>query len=264
VLPTGSESLAKPAVPIRRCLALHRRCEQRPKFFQSCQIYAARSFNIRLDKLWPVELGGETLLPARVTRRRIRAANIATDDSATRAEVPERPFKISHRKAATLPVRHRLFHAQAIKIYGDVDIFASDASQKMFKTSAPIVAQDCAFAFSILLISIVCPRMHSENSSAFRATVAENLMWPPAFKIAATPNTRTQHIWKFQGTIDPPTAGPFRWAYIPIRMVIERNEDGRFGEGAQPEGGQIMKIARSIEQKRRGQICLVVAIESFD
>ena len=106
--------------------------------------------------------------------------------------------------------------------------------------------------------------MHLKKSGAFRAAIAENLMWPPAFKIATTPNAHTRHIWKFQRAIDPPTAGPFRGAYIPIRMVIERNEDGRFGEGAQPEGGQIMKIARSIEQKRRGQICLVVAIESFD
>jgi hypothetical protein len=197
-------------------------------------------------------------------RRRTRAANVATHDSATCAELPKRPLKISYGETATFPVRHRLFSAQAIEVDCEVDTFAGDSFPKILKALAPVITQDCTFAFSILLTSIVCPRMHSENSGAFRATVAENLMWPPAFKIAATPNTRTRHVWKFQRAIDPPTAGPFRWAYIPIGMVIERNEDGRFREGAQPEGGQIMKIARTIEQKRRGEISLVVAIESFD
>src|SRR5947199_176980 len=114
---------------------------------------------------------------------------------------------IRYTETATFPVCHRLFSAQAIEVDGDVDIFASGASQKILKALPPVITQDCAFAFSILLVSIVCPGVHNENSSAFRATVAENLMWPPAFKIAATPNTRTRHIWKFQGAIDPSTAG---------------------------------------------------------
>ena len=106
--------------------------------------------------------------------------------------------------------------------------------------------------------------MHIKKSGAFRAAIAENLIWPPAFKIAATPNTRAQHIWEFQRAIDPSTAGPFRRPHIPIRMVVERNENDRFGDAAQPEGGQIMKIPRSIQQKRRREIALVLAIELFD
>src|SRR5262249_5882228 len=184
--------------PRKRCFALGQCCEQRPQFFQSCQICLACPFKIRLDKLWMVEVGGKTLLPPRVMRRRIRAANIATDDGGSCADLSKRPLKISRREAATLPVCPRLLKAQAIEIERDVDIFTSDAFQKIFKTPAPIVAQDCALALSILHGPIVCPRMHIKNSGAFRAAVAENLVWPPAFEIAATPNTRARHIWRFQ------------------------------------------------------------------
>ena len=166
----------------------------------------------------------------------------------------KRPLKIGDREAAALPVRHRLFDAQAIEIDRDVDIFAGETFRKFFKTLAPIITQDRALPLSIFQRPIVCPRMHFKNSGAFRATIAENLVRPPTFEIAATPNTRKPHIWKFQCAIHPSTTGPFRRPHIPIRMIIEGDEDDRFGNRTQSERCQMVKIAGAIEQERRREI----------
>src|SRR5205814_10322581 len=136
-------------------------------------------------------------LPTGVLRRRVCAANVTTDNPGRLAKALKRPLKIGNREAAALPVDNRLFNVQAIEIDCDVDIFAGDASRKFFKTLVPIVAQDCALALSILFRSLVCPRMHFKHSGAFRTTIAENLVRPPAFEVAATPNARMSHIWKF-------------------------------------------------------------------
>src|SRR5207247_1330697 len=96
------------------------------------------------------------------------------------------------------------------------------------------------------------------------AAVAENLVWPPTFEVAATPNTRMSHIWKFQGAIDPSTTAPFRRTHVPVRMIIEGDEDDRFGNRPQPQCGQMVKIAGPIEQEFRRNICLVFPIELFN
>ena len=215
-------------------------------------------------ELRPVKLGSEALLPTSVIRRRVCAANVTTHNPGRLAKALKRPLKIGNREAAALPVRHRLFEAQAIEIDGDVDIFAGDAFRKFFKMLAPIVVQNCAFSLSIPLRSIVCPRMHFKNSGAFRATVPENLVRPPAFEVAATPNTRMPHIWNFQCAIDPPTTSPFRRAHIPVRMIIEGDQDDRFGNMPQPQCSQMVKIAGPIEQEFRRNICLVFPIELFN
>jgi hypothetical protein len=106
--------------------------------------------------------------------------------------------------------------------------------------------------------------MHFKNSGAFRTTVPENLVRPPAFEVAATPNTRMPHIWNFQCAIDPPTTSPFRRAHIPVRMIIEGDQDNRFGNMPQPQCSQMVKIAGPIEQEFRRNICLVFPIELFN
>ena len=63
--------------------------------------------------------------------------------------------------------------------------------------------------------------MDFKNSRAFRATIAENLVRPPTFKIAATPDTGATDLRKFQRTIHPRTACPLRRTHIPIGMIIE-------------------------------------------
>jgi hypothetical protein len=86
---------------------------------------------------------------------------------------------------------------------------------------SPIIAQYRTLALSIFHRPIVCPGMHFKNPGAFGATVAENLMRPPAFEITATPNAHASYVWKFQCAIDPAAASPSWRAHIPIWMIVE-------------------------------------------
>ena len=105
--------------------------------------------------------------------------------------------------------------------------------------------------------------MHFQPAGAFRATVAENLVWPPAFKIAAAPNCHMLDVGKFQDAIHPCAAGPFWRAHIPIRMIIKRNEYHWSGYAAQSKRRQMMKVTGAVKHKRRGHMRLVVTIKSF-
>ena len=106
--------------------------------------------------------------------------------------------------------------------------------------------------------------MDFQSACTFGAAISEDLVRPPAFKIPATPNAHVAHMTKLQCAIHPTAASPFRWAHVPIRMIIERNNDDRPGNAAQPERRQIMKIARAVKQKGRREVCFVVAIKLGD
>src|SRR5262249_30240029 len=192
----------------------------------------ARFFRVWWHELRPIELSSETLLPTCIMRWRISAADVSTDDTARFAQFSKRPLKIGHRKAAALPVRHRLFQAQAIEVDCDVDVFWTETLRKFFKTTAPVITQNRALPLPIFQWPIVCPRMNFKNSGAFRTTVAEDLMRPPTFKIVAAPDTRKPYIWQCQCPVNPSTTRPFRGPHIPIRMVIEGDEDDGFGNGS--------------------------------
>ena len=181
------------------------------------------------------ELSSETLLPTRIFGRRIRAANIATDDTRKFAQFSKRPLKIGCREAAALPVRRCLFDVQAVEIDRDVDIFARETFRKFFKTLAPGITQDGALPLLIFQGPSVRPRMDFKNSGAFSAPIAEDLVRPPTFEIAAAPNTGEPNAWNFQSPVDPTATGPFRRAHIPIGMIIKGYEDHRFGNRTQSE-----------------------------
>src|SRR5262249_30395201 len=155
--------------------------------------------------------------------------DVAPNDNARFAQFSKRPLEIGDREATALPVGHRLFDAQAIEINCDVDIFAGEMFRKFSKTLAPTITQDRALPLSIFRGAIVCPRMDFKNSGAFGATIAKKLVRPPTFEISAAQNTRKPYIWKFQCAIHPSATGPFRRSHIPIRMIIERDEDDGFG-----------------------------------
>src|SRR5262249_19664297 len=162
----------------------------------------------------------------------------------------ERSLKVRQGDPSAFPVSHRLLQPQTIDIDCDVDVLAGEAFRKFFKTLAPIVSKNGASTLLIFHGPIVCPRMHFKSSGAFRAPVAENLVWPPAFEIAATPNSRAAYIRKFQRAIDPAATGPFRRKHSPIRMSIEREEYDWFGHRAQAECRKMVKVARAVEQER--------------
>src|SRR5207247_5856802 len=94
--------------------------------------------------------------------------------------------------------------------------------------------------------------------------IAENLVRPPTFEIAAAPNTRKLYIWKFQRAVYPSATGPFRGPHVPVGMIIKGYEDYRFDNRTQSERCQVVEIAGPIEQEFRRNICLVFPIELFN
>jgi len=168
-----------------------------------------------------VHFRGEFLCPTRVLRIGISTTNIAGDDARSFAEFFQCPDKIDNVEAAAFPVRHGFFGTNAIEVDRNVEICSIEIRGKVFEFPSPIFTQNCAATLSIFHRPIVRPRVHFKFARAFRATVAENLVRPPAFEIAATPNTHAPYMWKFQCAIDPTTASPSRRTHIPIRMIVE-------------------------------------------
>src|SRR5206468_9782771 len=111
---------------------------------------------------------------------------------------------------------------------------------------------------------IVCPRMNFKNSGVFGTTIAENLVRPPTFEIAAAPNTRKLYIWKFQRAVYPSATGPFRGPHVPVGMIIKGYEDYRFDNRTQSERCHVVKVAGAVEQERRCEIPFLLPIELFD
>src|SRR6266478_6281176 len=153
-----------------------------------------------------VHFRGKSLLPARIDRFGKGSTNIARHDLRDRAQFSHRPEEICYRKPPAFPICDRLFAAKTIEIDCDINVFSAERFQELLKVRAPIITQDSALALSIFRGPIVCPRMHFKNARMFSTSVAENLVWPPAFEIAATPNAHAPYLWEFQCAIDPATA----------------------------------------------------------
>ena len=206
----------------------------------------------------------EFLFPARVLRLGISTTDIAGDNARSFAEFFQCPDKIDNIEAAAFPIAHGFSCTNTIQVDCNVEICSIETRGKVFEFPSPVFTQNCAATSSIFHRSIVRPRMHFKNAVAFSATVAENLMWPPALEVTATPNTDASHLWKFERAIYPTSAAPSRRANVPVGMVIKRHENDRFGNSAQSQCGQMMEIARAIKQERRAQSRLVLEVELFD
>ena len=129
---------------------------------------------------------------------------------------------------------------------------------------APVVAQNGAATLLIFRGPSIRPWMNVKNACSFRATIAKQLVWPPAFKISATPNADAAHVRKFQRAIHPTAAAPFRRAHIPIGMIIKRNENNWLGDTPNPERSQMMKITGAVEQKRGHEMRFIFAVKPGD
>jgi len=79
--------------------------------------------------------------------------------------------------------------------------------------------------------------------------IGKEAMGPVEFEIAAAPDGGACDLGELEGAIDPAAATPVRGADIPIRVIIEGDEGDRDGEGAEPEGGEVMEIAGAEEGK---------------
>ena len=114
---------------------------------------------------------------------------------------------------------------------------------------APVRAQDRTATLSILRRPIIGPGMDFKFAGERRGTIGEDIVGPPAFEIAATPDCDMPQSRNLERTIDPATAGPSRWANVPIRMIIKRDQNKWFSKPAKPKGAQIMKVARAIKRE---------------
>src|SRR6266516_2245706 len=112
--------------------------EQRPELFERSTIDPPNLVEGRKLNLGVVEFRSEALFETLVMWRRIRAANVATNNPATLAQVSQRPLKIGNREAATLPVCQGLFRAKTIQIDGHIEIRLAKAFQKFFIVLPPV------------------------------------------------------------------------------------------------------------------------------
>src|SRR5207247_8322237 len=119
----------------------------------------------------------------RVMWRRIRTANVATDDPTRLPQFCQCPLKIDNSEATALPIGYRLFHAQTIEIDCDVNIFPGQIIYKLLKALAPIVAKDRARPLPVFLRTIVCPGMHFDPAGAFAGPLLEHSSCPPALNL---------------------------------------------------------------------------------
>src|SRR5438128_12123008 len=105
-----------------------------------------------------VPFGGEALLPTRIFRFRVSAANVAADDSALFAQFFKRPFQISDGESSVLPICHGVLRTKTIEIDSDVDFATREIRCEFFKSFSPILAHDRPAAFSIFHRRLVCAR----------------------------------------------------------------------------------------------------------
>ena len=96
-----------------------------------------------------------------------------------------------------------------------------------FEQFAPILTQNGTLTLSIFPRSIVGPWMDLEVAFTFGTPVPKKLTRPPALEISATPDAYSFDVWHLQCAIDPTATSPLRRAHIPVRMIIERNENER-------------------------------------
>jgi hypothetical protein len=239
-------------------------CQRWPQNLKRAQVYFARLFEIDCRQFRMVHCRGETLLAARVSRRRKRPADVPAHDArAASAQLRQRPNHVIEREPAALPVCDGFPGPNAIEIDGDVDWRSAQRLDELGEFCAPVRSKDRSAPVLLRNRPVVRPWMDLEFATSLRAPVPKELPRPPAFEIPATPDTDLLDGWKFQGAIHPATATPARRAQVPIRMIIERDEHERLGDPANPERAEVMKIPRPVD-KKFGQPAGVLAKKILD
>jgi len=210
-----------------------------------------------------IPVRSELLLPARIPRLGVGAANVATDDPRGLPQFSERPLNIGNFESAVLPICRCVIGAQTIQVDCNVNVLVAQIRCELFELVTPILAQDRARTLSIFDRPIVGPRMNFEPAGALRAAIRENVVRPPTFEISAAPNRDVLDMRQLERAIDPTAARPFRRRDRPVRMIIERNKNEGLVASSQPKRAQVMEVARTIECEWR-KPCTQFAIKFFN
>ena len=159
------------------------------------------------------------------------------------------PPNIIEIEPSAFPICAGVIRRQTIQIDRNVNVRADQFVREFFKFSPPVFAQNRAAPFLRAWRPIVRPRMDGQRPGSFCFAIAKNLMRPPTFKISTPPNCRLSDVRQFQCAIDPAAATPAWRANVPVWMIIERDEGERFVCSSKPQPGQVMKIARTVEDE---------------
>src|SRR5437868_7844789 len=81
--------------------------------------------------------------------------------------------------------------------------------------------------------------------------ISKNPVWKLQFKIRATPDRRFLNHRQLKCAIDPASTRPARRPAIPVGMIVEGDQCEWLGKISKPERGEMVKIPRSVENKRR-------------
>ena len=103
------------------------------------------------------------------------------------AQFPERPLEIPDHQSPILPICHRVICPKTIEIDRNVNILLAEIGDKQFEMVSPIFLQDRAATLSIFDWAIISPGMNFKPAFALGAPVGEDIVRPPALKIAAAP-----------------------------------------------------------------------------
>jgi len=191
------------------------------------------------------------LFPSGKRGRRPGPANVTANDSVFLRKVGDCPANIFHAESTVFPVGQRFLRAKAIQVNRHVNIGSIGRIGKALEFFPPVRVQNRTASRAVLCAPIIGPRMYFQPPGTLGSIVAENPPGPPALEVAATPDAHLFDFGQLEGAIHPAAASPFRRSDIPIGMVIKRN-DGRWAiEPPEPERGEVMEIARAINDEGR-------------
>lgn len=165
-------------------------------------------------------------------------------------QLAERPHHVVHGESTAFPVCHRFVISETVHVDRDINVFVADPVNELLKQGAPVVGQNCAAPPPLFGSPFIGPRVNAELSGAFGPAVAKDLPRPPTFEIPAAPDVDGLDMRQLQRPIDPAAASPFRRADVPVRVIVEGNEDLRLGGTSDPKRGQMMKITGTVEDER--------------
>ena len=97
----------------------------------------------------------------------------------------------------------------------------------------------------------------------FPMPVAEELRRPPTLEVSTAPHAYFSQTREFERAIDPAAATPAWRPHIPVRVIVKRNEDERFGHLAHPQRREMMEISGAVNQKP-GKFAADLSIETLN